>query len=467
MNSPKRLFILFIAVLLPALLAVGYLTAEGDHVIYDGAERVTVAGEYKTVAELLTAAGITLRPEDTVTPAITTTLSARIDVHIQRAQPITLRTEGGTQALWTRQTTLAAFLAEIGLAVPQDVPITADNVPLSVSQLAAVPLPAVVEIGRFHTITIYDGSQRRTVRTAVPTVGAALQEVGIRLFAADHVEPPPNSPLQPDMIITIQQAMPLTIQVDGRLQQTRSYQTNAHAVLAEAGLSLYGSDYTNPGPDTPLRANDIIQVIRVTEDFRIEDQPLPYQTIWQASDQLDLDTQEIITAGEPGIMRRRWRVRYENGVEKGQTLDGEWLEREPANEVVGYGTRITIKSVNTPQGSLSYWRVVRMRVTSYTASSSGRELDDPAYGITASGYGVAQGMVAVDRSIVPFRSFVYVPNYGIGYVGDTGGGVRGRWIDLGYSEDDFIPWSGYVDVYYLTPVPDAADINYLLPTVLP
>jgi 3D (Asp-Asp-Asp) domain-containing protein len=108
-----------------------------------------------------------------------------------------------------------------------------------------------------------------------------------------------------------------------------------------------------------------------------------------------------------------------------------------------------------------------MRVTSYTAASSGRELDDPAYGITASGYGVARGIVAVDRSVVPFHSFVYVPNYGVGYVGDTGGGVRGRWIDLGYSEDDFIPWSGYVDVYYLTPVPEPEDINYLLPAVLP
>jgi 3D (Asp-Asp-Asp) domain-containing protein len=325
----------------------------------------------------------------------------------------------------------------------------------------------LVEIGRFHTITIYDGSQQQTVRTAVHTVGEALQEAGILLFDADRVEPPSATPLKAGLIINIQHSRSYTIQVDGRQQQTRSYQTSATAVVAEAGILLNGEDYTIPGSDVSLRANDIIQVVRVSEDFRLEDEAIPYQTIWQASDQLDLDIQEVVTPGVPGILRRRLRVRYENGVEVNQTIDNEWVEREPANEVVGYGTRINVRSLDTADGPLSYWRVVRMRVTSYTASSSGRELDDPAYGITASGYGVARGMVAVDRSIVPFRSFVYVPNYGVGYVGDTGGGVLGRWIDLGYQEHDFVPWSGYTDVYYLTPVPAPEDINYLLPTALP
>ena len=60
-----------------------------------------------------------------------------------------------------------------------------------------------------------------------------------------------------------------------------------------------------------------------------------------------------------------------------------------------------------------------------------------------------------------------VPGYGAGYAGDTGGGVKGRWIDLGYTQSDYESWSGYVDVYYLTPVPEPDGINYLIPTWLP
>jgi uncharacterized protein YabE (DUF348 family) len=466
MSNPRRLLLLLFILLAPPLATIGYLVAEEDYVIYDGETRLTIAGQYETVAEVIAAAGITLRPEDMITPTLINAAETGTAIHIQRAYPVTLRTEQGSQILWTQQTTLGGFLAEAGIFVQATTPLAADGVPVGIGQLADVPLPALVEIGRFHTITIYDGNQRQTLRTAVTTVAAALQEAGIS-FDANRVDPPPASPLKPGMIINVQHSLLFTIQVDGRILQTHSHQTDPHVILAEEGITLHGDDYTIPGPDTALRANESIQVIRVTEDFRLEDEAIPYQTLWQASDDLDLDTQEIITPGVPGVLRRRLRLRYENGVEVSQTLDGEWIEREPANEIIGYGTRITVRTVETPEGLLSYWRLVRMRVTSYTAASSGRELDDPAYGITASGYGVARGMVAVDRSVVPFRSFVYVPNYGIGYVGDTGGGVRGRWIDLGYQEHDFVPWSGYVDVYYLTPVPKPEDINYLLPTVLP
>ncbi len=57
---------------------------------------------------------------------------------------------------------------------------------------------------------------------------------------------------------------------------------------------------------------------------------------------------------------------------------------------------------------------------------------------------------------------VYVPGYGTATIGDTGGGIPGRyWIDLGYSEEDYVSWHQYVTVYFLTPVPDR--IMWVLP----
>ncbi len=467
MGNLNQRFSTTIQLLILSLFVVGCLTAERDYLIYNGEELITVTGKYETVAEVVLAADIVLRPEDAITPILTATIAADTAITIHRAQPVRLHTEQGGQTLWTRQTTLAAFLSEAGIATDGTTAITANGQAVGIGQLATRPLPSVVEIGRFHTITIHHNNQQQTIRTAVATVGEAVQEAGIMLFAADRIEPVAATPLETGMIINIVPSTTYTIQVDGHTQQIRSNQTNPHAILAEAGVTLQGNDYTIPDPSTPLRANDTIQVIRVTEEIRFEDGVIPYQTLWQETDQLDLDTQGIITQGVPGILRHRWRVRYENGVEVGQIADGEWVEREPVNEVIGYGSRITIRTLDTPEGQLSYWRVVRMRVTSYTAASSGKAPDHPAYGITASGHRVAKGIVAVDRSVVPFRSSVYVPNYGTGFVGDTGGGVRGRWIDLGYGEDDFVSWSGYVDVYYLTPVPEPADINYLLPAALP
>ncbi|MCP4427017.1 MAG: DUF348 domain-containing protein [Chloroflexi bacterium] len=382
-------------------------------------------------------------------------------------QPVTLHIGNEVRLLWTQQTSLGAFLAEAGVLAGPTEQVYADDVLVPLAALNRTPLPDMVEIGRYLTVTIEDVGQQQVLNTAVATVGEALQEAGISLFAADQVEPDLDSDLVEGMRIQVRRSFPLTIQADGRIIQTRSAHTNSHDALAEAGIALVEGDYAEPGPDTLLQPDSVIRVVRVTEDFRIEDEPIAYQTLWQASPELDLDTQAVISVGTPGIRRRRFRIRYENGAAVGEELDGEWVEAEPVNEVVGYGTRIVTGIVQTEQGPREYWRVVRMRATSYTAASSGKAPDDPNYGITASGLPAGYGVVAIDRNIVPWKSELFVPGYGVAIAGDTGGGVRGRWIDLGYPDDAYESWSGYVDVYYLTPIPAPEDINYLLPSVLP
>jgi hypothetical protein len=56
-----------------------------------------------------------------------------------------------------------------------------------------------------------------------------------------------------------------------------------------------------------------------------------------------------------------------------------------------------------------------------------------------------------------------VPGYGVAFAGDTGGGIKGRFIDLGYDEGALKSWRGTVDVYYLGPPPAAEDIRWVLP----
>lgn len=466
--TPKRLAAIVLATACVVFLgAAGYLAAAPTYTVYDGETPLTVNGRFQTVTEVLAAAEITLRDEDTVTPALNAPADPETAVQIARARAVTVHSERGTNTYWTQRKILSAFLFDIGQMPRRTDRVTADGVPVDFSELGRTPLPQVVEIGRFLTVTIQDGTQQRTLRTAAQTVGAALQEAGITVYAADGVQPPLDAWLEPEMTIRVQRAFPITIVADGRSIQTRTSQSSVLDALAEASIGLVGLDYTIPGPDAAIQPNGTIEVIRVTEDFRIVEEPIPYQTLWQASDELEIDQRAVISAGQPGVKRQRIRVRYENGVEVSQSIDSEWMAQEPVNEVIGYGTKIVVRTVDTPAGPRDYWRQVRMRVTSYTAASSGRAPDDPRYGITASGVPAGYGVVAIDRNVVPFRSDVYVPGYGVGFAGDTGGGVRGRWIDLGYDEENYQSWSGYVDVYYLTPVPDPADINYLLPAGLP
>lgn len=471
MKSPilsKKLLVILSGLILAIFLAILTISfTRTQYVVYADNEVHLVKGEYDNVEEVLSAAGLQVRAEDIVSPALSASIAPGDTIQIQRAIPVTLRTDSGVQTRWTLQSTLGAFLAEADVTVGRTDQVFADGERVTFADLERTPLTNLVEVGQFINITIIENNNRINMRTAAQTVGEALEEAGLNIFAADGVEPPLGSWVSPDMNIIVRRSKPLTIRADGQVVQTRSHHTNVLAVLAEAGVGLIGQDFTRPGPDVTLESGDTIEVVRVTEDFRVEDEEIAFESLFQGTDQLELDQRAVLSEGVSGILRRRIRVRYENGVEVSQTSDGEWVAREPVSRVVGFGTNVVIRVVDTPSGALEYWRVVRMRVTAYTAASSGKAPDHPGYGITASGLQAGTGIVAVDPSVIPFRSEVYVPGYGVGYAGDTGGGVKGRWIDLGYDEDELVAWSGYVDVFYLTPAPPADQINYLLPTWLP
>jgi 3D (Asp-Asp-Asp) domain-containing protein len=176
---------------------------------------------------------------------------------------------------------------------------------------------------------------------------------------------------------------------------------------------------------------------------------------------VELDTREVLQEGEPGLSARRVRIRYEDGEEVARVLESEWLAKEPVARVVGYGTKIVVRTLDTPDGPIEYWRAITMYATSYSPC---RIYKDRCDDYTALGATLQKGVVAMTNYWCRFTcgDRVYVPGYGVGTVLDTGGGVPGRyWIDLGYSEKDYVSWHQNVTVYFLAPVP--ANILWVLP----
>jgi 3D (Asp-Asp-Asp) domain-containing protein len=77
-------------------------------------------------------------------------------------------------------------------------------------------------------------------------------------------------------------------------------------------------------------------------------------------------------------------------------------------------------------------RQINMSATAYTAdfANTGKRPGDRYFGITASGLTAQVGVVAVDRSVIPFFTLMYIEGYGFAIAGDTGSAVRGNVIDL-------------------------------------
>ncbi|MDZ4670018.1 MAG: ubiquitin-like domain-containing protein [Phototrophicales bacterium] len=411
----------------------------------------------QTVGAFLAEQTLTLGADDVVYPPADTVITAQMLIRIERARLVQIYVDNQITTITTTFTSPFNILnlVDIEIAPIDSVQINGTPVPYADIIRWATPVDDI-RIRRAMTITIREDEGVTTRQTTAHTVAEALDEAGYVLFLPDQVSPAPTDPIVANMEIVIDRSRELTIRADGRSIATRVRAQTIGDALIESGITLNGLDYSIPSTTQPITEGITIRVIRVTEDIVMVQTPIAYESVLQADANLELDTRAVIQAGNSGAWQQNYRVRYENGVEINRELVEEFMAQAPANEVIAYGTRITIRTVETPDGVLEYWRKFRMYATSYYPAGLGGDNS------TSIGETLRKGIVAINPRIIPYRLNVYVFGYGVGRTADTGGPrTTPYWIDLGYSDEDFVGWSRWVDVYVLTPVPET--VNYLLP----
>lgn len=416
-----------------------------------------VQSHSQTVADLLREFSIPINEGDTVFPAPESTLAAGVIVRVDRARPVTVTVDGVVKPVQTVFTNPTDILRIAGIKVGAKDRVLVDGTLTRLNDLLVWPVPVSnIAIQRAVPVQIVDGQSITTVETTAPTIGEALFEAGTTLYLADEVQPSLNSPVTANLVINIQRSQPISIVADGVTLETRTQGTTVANALIGAGVILGGLDYTIPVETSSLQPGMSIRVIRVTEKVDVQQSVLPFDTVYQADTAMELDQKVVLQEGQKGIRETNIRVRFENGIEVGRTEDATVVARAPINRVIAYGTNIVLRTVDTPDGPREYWRVLRMYTTSYHPSALGG--DD----VTATGRKLTKGVVGIDPKIIPYGTQLYVPDYGIGVAGDTGGPRKFKlWIDLGYDDSNWVSWSKYSDVYLLTPIP--ANIDYLLP----
>jgi resuscitation-promoting factor RpfB len=435
------------------------------------------------VRALLDDLGLRVRPEDVLVPSVATSLTPGLSVSLHRARPYQLRVDGTVRELLTHGQTVGDLLSEAavrlysgdevwlsGAFVATNAQLPASSGASSSSGLALprawtrkAQLPVLLEVRRALPLVVDDGSVPFVISTTAPTVGEALLREGVLVYLGDTVRPGLGTRVRADMRVVIERSKSLLVATDGHSVRTRTKGDTVGDALVDLGIIVSGSDRTIPPLADPVVDSMEIQVVRVLETVQVERKMIPYESVMAPDDKLELDRQRLSVAGSDGEFRRRFSVAYEDGVESSRSLIDEWVAAEPVTRVVSYGRKIVSRSLETPEGPLSYWRKVEMYATAYSAATSGTPRSAPWYGRTRIGLQLRKGLVAVDPKVVPLGTRLYVPGYGVALAADTGGGVRGRMIDLGYDDGQVQPWHWWVDVYVLDPPPSSSVIAWVLP----
>ncbi|NWF70554.1 MAG: DUF348 domain-containing protein [Chloroflexi bacterium] len=449
---------LLLALLICGVLIALLLLANTTPVtlVINGQEYPLLTGE-RTVSGLLREVGFVLGEGDNITPPPENRLTRGMRIVVSPARVVVVSVDGRPQTLYTAHASPADILNQANITLNPDDRVLIDGSPAAVQDLALWPVPARrIDIRRAVSVTIRDGDAEQQVRTAELTVGEALFAADVTVYLADEVSPDFNTLISHGLEIQIRRAIAVTIIADDMTIETRARGTTTADALTAAGVLLNGLDYSIPAEDTPLQPGIVVRVMRVTEEVLTQQELVPFETLYQADSTLDLDTRSIVQSGQSGLRQSSVRVRYENGIEVSRVTEEDRVIRAPQNAIVAYGTNIVIRTIDTPNGPVSYWRTFRVYATSYHPAALGGD------NITATGRLLQRGIIGVDTDIIPFDTLLYVPGYGQGIAADTGSERSSPyWVDLGYSDADWVSWSRYVDIYLLLPVPET--INYLLP----
>lgn len=416
-----------------------------------------------TVSKVLQDGGLNLNPEDLVSPAPNKSMLAVKTINIELARPvdITVLPENKTTSLFTAVRIPKDLLDLSKIAYSKE-----DR--LQVNGEVVSPDSELPYTGAYHirlkkavSINIEENGDTRTIVSSTDTLAQALAANGIVVKDGDWISQAPETALNQDLDISIRRAIPLTIRSKDETYQIKSAALTVGDALDGSGFALQGFDYSIPDENSPIPADGNIRIVRVREEIDLTTTNIPYSSEYIKSDQVQLDKTETVQAGEFGLEVTRTRIRYEDDQEVNRTEDTTWIAKEARPQIVGRGTKVVVQTLDTPQGPIEYWRSVNVYATSYSPCRSG---GDRCYPGTSSGLPVQQGVIGVTSSwynlMVGQR--IYVPGYGIGTIADIGGGIPGTyWIDLGYSDDDYVAWYSNVTIYFLTPVPD--NIPWILP----
>jgi uncharacterized protein YabE (DUF348 family) len=444
-----------------AVLGVGMVYAATQRSIViriDGSER-EVRTHARTVAAALRDAGYNLQPADRVSPGGDASVSDGMQIHLARARRVLVQLVGEARQVVTPDIVPANILASAGVRVYPGDWVWADGERLVDPSLPLEAPPTRLRYQRAQPIRLVVDGVVRQLASAAPTLGQALQAAGMTLHGGDRLVPRLAARLTGPMDAVAQSGRQVTVSADGVVIHSFTTAETIAEALSELGVYPLGLDYTHPDLSDPIPADGAIRLVRVQEETIVEQVPLAFDTVYEPVADLEIDNQRLLEPGAYGVKASRVRIRYEDGVETGRTVEGSWEAVEPRSRVLGYGTQIVIRTLATDDGTLEYWRAVTMWATSYAEKFFPR--DWPYLGITASGLRLTKGIVAIDRRYIPFGTRMYVPGYGHALAADTGSNIQGRWIDLGYDNDNYVPWAQYVTVYFLTPVPD--NIVWVIP----
>ena len=263
------------------------------------------------------------------------------------------------------------------------------------------------------------------------TVEGFLEENDIEFSEGDYVSQPLTAYISDGMKIKIDHATDFKITADGKTKKYRTLANTVSEALKDKNVKVGKNDIVEPGLDELLTKDMKIVIKRVKIKEETKEEKIEFKTVTKDDSSLDEGTTKVVTEGVEGKAKVTYKVTYVDGVESSRSEISRETLTAAVDKVVANGTRINFDGQ-------SYSRKLVVKAYAYTGG-----------GTTAMGTRARVGEIAVDPSVIPLGSEVYIEGVGARRAEDTGGNIVGNTIDIYMDTNtECISWGArYVTIY--------------------
>ncbi|SNT47519.1 Uncharacterized conserved protein YabE, contains G5 and tandem DUF348 domains [Bacillus sp. OK838] len=289
-------------------------------------------------------------------------------------------------------------------------------------------------------VLVQDGKAEKVWSTA-DTVDELLKEQDLSVKEQDKITPSKNTKLNANMEVSIDKAFSLKLVVAGDEKKVWSTSTTVADFLKQQGVKLNDLDRVEPELAEKVEAENTVNVIRIEKVTDVVEEPVDFAVITKKDDSLSKGKEKIVKEGKDGLISKEYEVIKENGKEVKRELLSEKVVNKKQDKVVTVGTKTTVAQASRGVTNVSSTsgKEIYVSSTAYTASCKG------CSGVTSTGVDLKSSpgakIIAVDPSVIPMGSKVYVEGYGYAVAADKGGAIKGNRIDVFFSsKNDAYRW---------------------------